>query len=153
MRYVAIVVLLAGCPSQKSIEDSLRASASQRMSCPKDQIVITGYVWGGRTWTESGCGRVFDCQLQQHASTDCSETPASKARTIQKIVVERVILDSGCSSVKIVGKTAWRQGSEQAYRLEGCGKAYTCTTATGRTDCRLAISQPQLPVTEDGVSK
>jgi len=141
---LAAVIGICGCYSQAQVEDGIRTGASMRMSCPKEEITVSGYVYGGSTWVESGCGREFSCRLDSRVATaaTCVEAPASKERTLRKVVVERVVLDSGCSSVKIVRQTRWRQGSEQAYRLEGCGKAYTCTTAAGRTECRLAIAQP-----------
>ncbi len=106
--------------------------------------------------TAINCGKTFLCtptldSIKREMTiigAKCIETTASLARGAGASVVEYLELETGCpaSSIVVVAAT---KGSAPAYRLAGCGKAYVCTTAAGRTECKAALDQaavlPTLP--------
>lgn len=104
---------------------------------------------GKSTFTASNCGRDFSCDAEWDSvrremkivGAHCREDPASAERTALKIAIDRLSVETGCSAevVKLGGTTSWTRGSERAYRLIACGKPYVCTTAVGRTDCKVAL--------------
>ena len=104
-------------------------------------------------WTAAGCDRIFDCTLLITSggpfmpTPKCTEREASKEATTRKVVTERLALETGCSAeqIKIVQASAWKAGTEQAYRLDACGSPYLCTSAAGRVDCKAAIVPAAAP--------
>ena len=151
----AAVVLLAGCIPYSTIEASLKKSTAPDVGCPEDQVVITNYVQGAAgmypsTWTAEGCGREWRCELHVGSAKSgsisrqaCTETAASNAETLRQVVLDRLSLETGCAPelVAVVKEADWSRGGEKAYRMTACGKAYVCTTAAGRTDCKAALAE------------
>lgn len=94
------------------------------------------------------CSRDFACALPSEsparasAEAKCEETAESEQRTLTKVVIDRLTLETGCSSekIRVEGQSQWVRGTEHAFRLAACGAGYVCTTAAGRTDCKKALS-------------
>lgn len=96
------------------------------------------------------CSRNFDCIVslpddENTATAECEETEESKDLTAMTIAKDRLGLETGCDKISLVGQAAWIRGTERAYGFDACGKRYTCTTASGRTDCKAALGQAPAP--------
>ena len=114
--------------------------------------------WAPRdSWTATGCEREWVCdRLKATAHTEsvvtCKEAMGSRAATVEKVVVDRLALETGCpqTEIRVVSKTAWMNGSEQGFRLSACGNFFICTHANGRTDCKAALAAPPPPQSPAG---
>jgi hypothetical protein len=86
------------------------------------------------------CDRDFVCEFGRRNNAECHEV--SVERTMRKVVLDRLGLETGCptENIEFANQAAWVRGTEHAYRLTACGKAYVCTTASGRTDCKAALA-------------
>ncbi len=91
------------------------------------------------------CRGVFDSVRRKltMVGATCEEFSGSIERTSRKVAVDRLAVETSCPAkdIQIGEATAWIRGSERAYRLSACGKAYVCTTASGRTDCKGALAE------------
>ncbi len=153
--WVVGLVFLAGCVPYSAIEASLKRSTAPDVGCPEDQVVISSYEQGAAgmypsRWTATGCGREWRCELHVGSATSgsvsrqaCTETAASNAETLRQVVLDRLSLETGCAPelVAVTKEADWSRGGEKAYRMTACGKAYVCTTAAGRTDCKAALGE------------
>jgi hypothetical protein len=152
MKYLLLVSLLAfGCVSHTTMKLRYEEGASKKINCSRSQIKIKCYNNDCANFETSEfkatCGkRVYNClnkaTLDDLSNVQCSETAETRDVTLQKVVIDRVSLESGCSAekIKIVQRSKWVQGQEQAFRTEACGKPYICTSALGRTKCKLAAN-------------
>jgi hypothetical protein len=98
-------------------------------------------------YSVKGCSREWVCRDVQlggppYLVTKCEETSASKEGIYRQVILDRLQLETGCAAEKIsiISSSKWRSGTEQSYRLNACGKIYTCTHATGRTNCAHALN-------------
>lgn len=105
---------------------------------------------GVGVFTASICDRDFTCTTSGRVNleAECSETKQSVETTNQKVVVDRLQLETGCDrkEIRIVSDADWGRGTERAYRMTACGTPFVCTTAPGRTDCKAALQSPLAPV-------
>jgi hypothetical protein len=126
------------------------------MGCPAGQVTIKDYrepsgLVSAASWTAVGCGREWACRswLESYGASygrsheECTETQASNAETLRQVVLDRLALETSCPAeqVSITKEADWSRGGEKAYRMTACGKAYVCTTAAGRTDCKPALAE------------
>lgn len=157
---VAVVVALSsGCFSREAIDRSLQLQTEFEVGCSADRVEISDYRGGmagshPTRWRAVACGREYRCAYYANAEhsgmaarTECEETGRSKQATYQKIVVDRLALETGCpkDQVEIQSQADWSRDTETAFRLSACGKPYVCTTAKGRTDCKAALASESPP--------
>lgn len=145
----AVIVTSLGCAAITAESRSLREDAGEWIACPAEHMKVERFERVGKSavWLASGCDRTTVCsgrtiQFSELVSgTRCEETPESRERTAKKIVRDRLSLESGCEMERVIveGASAWQTGGERAYRLDACGKRYTCTAAPGRVECRPAL--------------
>lgn len=105
--------------------------------------------------TAAICDRDFRCEPELDrikreltmVGVKCEETAQSLERTERRVVVDRLALETSCPPQKIVvvSSTAWKRDTERGYRLNACDRAFICTTAAGRTDCKPALDQVAPP--------
>lgn len=132
---------LTGCMELIKQRVQLRASGS--ISCPPEEIVVSDKPGGVQEWVVDGCGRQSSCDYEGNLLV-CEETADSKHRTLKKVVVDRLALETNCPApgIHVDSESSWSRGDEHAYRMTACGAAYVCTTAAGRTDCKAALAAP-----------
>lgn len=165
MRPLVALVLVAGCAAKRGalLEpgepgfSGIATEVSRQTGCDPRTIVITTTVPKVRRGTAgfraSLCRRDFDCVagVNRHADvvedeTSCLETMESAEKTVSIAAVDRLSIETGCpiEEITLLGKTAWLQGKETAYRLEACAKVYVCTTdPAGKTECKVALSSQE----------
>lgn len=152
MRRVALVALtavLAGCPPG-ALHRTLRRNTALETGCPEDKVSLPrppSVMGFAGSWYAVACDRVYDCRLLTDNSTRCTETPDSKAVTIQRVVIDRLSLETACPKDKIrVDKGAdWSHGGEEAFRLEACGGWYVCAAPAGKVECKAALASGTAP--------
>lgn len=141
------MLILASCAIREQVLMDRQQKASRLLSCPISQVQI---IEPSASWNPKfkamGCDREAICYYEGPSSVRsfvCEETPESVARTEQKVVVDRLILETGCpfEQVKVVERANWSRGGEAAFRMWACGAFYACTTAPGRTECK-PVSSP-----------
>jgi hypothetical protein len=148
MRRVLFVVSLgvvSGCAHlhADALRDSARFQAMSTLSCRE---VVAGQPNENGVIAAKGCDREVRCAVRyygpRHGRMECLETEESEQRTLRKLVVDRLSLETSCPTqqVSITEQANWTRGTEHAYRLSACGKPYVCTTAAGRTDCKPALA-------------
>lgn len=154
MRLLLALLLLFLLPSCTAmVTKKVHEKTSIALGCSLDETKIGELrkdEWGNlSSWPADCRGRSFHCVRGDSGNeydplrAICEETAASKEVTTQKIVLDRLALETGCPAekIKIDDKAGWSRGTETAYRMEACGKWYVCTTAAGRTDCKEALAQ------------
>lgn len=150
----ATAALLAGCITVAADGPALRARSAPTIGCDPGKVTIANLkqnASGGLVWSASGCNREAVCASEAKnftwgktgAGTRCEETSSSTEGMSRQVVQDRLALETGCPAarVSILTSSEWTRGGERSYRMEACAKFYVCTTAPGRTDCKLALDQ------------
>jgi hypothetical protein len=154
LRWILLAATLAsGCygsaqqarEAQTASSPTWRCASPPQVTCP-GKPECTGW---DSSWLASCTAdqRQYACSMDGHGNVTCQETQRSHAKILVEIVTDRLALETGCDKnrIRIVNKTEWVRGSEEAYRLEACGSLYVCTTAAGRTDCKSAMATTTQP--------
>lgn len=153
MRGFSLVgLLLVGCATVSPERQAAwqREQSALKLGCTWGQVEVAG--GGGEgPWQATCDGRSYLCRprmlyagsLYARAEAECEETEASKAAVYRQVVLDRLSLETGCAPelVAVTKEADWSRGGEKAYRMTACGKAYVCTTAAGRTDCKAALGE------------
>lgn len=145
-----IFLLLSGCFNPDIIRQDIQVGASSVLGCPVERVQAPVPVFGDPRFQTgfraAGCDREATCSLAGYTMETrhmvCEETPDSVARTEQKVVVDRLVLETGCppTQVQVVERANWSRGGEAAFRMWACGNFYACTTAPGRTECKPVMA-------------
>lgn len=124
-----------------------RCASPPLVECPHPDKKCTG--WDSR-WIAacSADGRVYKCWFPENRrgeEVDCEETAESYERTITRIAIDRLALETGCAKekIKILSRTQWTRGMEQAYRMNACGRIFICTSSPRGTNCKLSAIEKE----------
>ena len=128
--------------------DYLLKCSSEKLECSRDEINITYQSmneggFGAFDWVAECRSREYRCdQDQTRKGITCVETDRSRRKTIRRIVIDRLALETNCNkeNVKVIQEGAWSRGSETAYRLIACGSEYICSSSNDVTRCKKALS-------------
>lgn len=152
---LAATALLASATGCISVHDRVRLKVSELTSCPPSQIQVLGDPMGMSRQIARGCDREFDCWVKGYGrvwNADCTEANASKSSMSERVVVDRLSLETDCprEQIRVTKRADWSRGDEKAFRLTACGLPYVCTTAPGRTDCEPAkqVAVPEATAAE-----
>jgi hypothetical protein len=146
---VLLILCLSGCLSPAEQKWALQQQASPYLGCPATRVKVSEP--GVYPVQAQGCDREVVCSWNGPSTTGtwiCQETPDSSARTEQKVVVDRLALETACprEQIQVVERANWSRGGEAAFRMWACGVFYACTTAPGRTECKpLPVVSPPQP--------
>lgn len=142
MRILAWAVVLpvfSSCASQM-----IASRISRDTGCPSAQIVVGKQTsWAGPLPAKA-CDRDFFCFIRSAGYSswaECEETASSKAAISEKVVAERLSLETGCPKAKVhvAQRSEWSAGGETAFRMVACERPYLCAYGPGRVECKPAM--------------
>lgn len=150
---LVLLAVSAGCVTSTVAPDRLRIATSEKVDCPATGLTIDqrrdrdlGFgVFVPDFYRAVGCDREWLCGFHTAPTNAyvCEESGRSREETMRQIVLDRLALETSCprAKIEVLSKTEWRVGTETAYRLSACDRAFVCTTAAGRVDCKAALGQ------------
>jgi hypothetical protein len=127
---------------------SVATSAANAAGCAVGEARVTTIQevdhWGRGKFTANVCGHDYSCEtnFKEFGEAPCEESDASKTRSAS------FSRESGLSSKRAAARSPGRRSAggraEHIFSFDACGKRYICSAAAGRSDCKLALAQPEV---------